>query len=77
MKKKILLFTAVLAVILLCGTAAAALSSGKRYTDENNDGVCDNRIGYSQFKDQDGYGICDYWSGGRGMHGRHCYGRNK
>ena len=45
------------------------------FTDENGDGVCDNRGSYCRFVDADGDGVCDYQGtncrsgGGYGCHG--------
>lgn len=66
MMKKIIIGTLIAALAAVCCTAAvwAAPNSGTgaNFTDENGDGVCDNRgtagTG-ANFADENGDGICD------------------
>ena len=58
--KKILMGTAVTALVLTVGLTTAFAAGGRYYVDANGDGVCDNWGSYSRFVDADGDGVCDY-----------------
>lgn len=58
--KKILMGTAVTALVLTVGLTTAFAAGGRYYVDANGDGICDNRGSYCRFVDADGDGVCDY-----------------
>ena len=63
--------TCVLAVMLMLSIMATpALATGIGYTDNNGDGICDNReqnCGRKDFIDNDGDGICDHRGQNKGF----------
>ena len=76
--KKILMGTAVTALVLTVGLTTAFAAGGRYYVDANGDGVCDNRGSYCRFMDADGDGVCDYQGtncrSGGGYGGYGCHG---
>lgn len=58
--KKILMGTAIAALVLTVGVTGAFAAGGRNYVDANGDGICDNRGNYCRFVDADGDGVCDY-----------------
>lgn len=58
--KKILMGTAVTALVLTVGVTSAFAAGGRNYVDVNGDGVCDNWGSYYRFVDANGDGVCDY-----------------
>ena len=74
--KKILMGTAIAALVLTVGGTDAFAAGGRNYVDANGDGICDNRGNYCRFADTDGDGVCDYHgtscrhTGGYGCHGQ-------
>ena len=76
--KKILMGTAIAALVLTVGVTGAFAAGGQNYVDANGDGICDNRGNYCRFVDTDGDGVCDYHGtscryGGR-YSGHGCHG---
>ena len=76
--KKILMGTAVTALVLTVGLTTAFAAGGRYYVDANGDGVCDNRGSYCRFVDANGDGVCDYQGtncrSGGGYSGHSCHG---
>lgn len=70
--KKLLSIVLMIAIVLsVCAvTAFAAGSGGRRFTDADGDGVCDN-AGDCAYLDANGDGVCDNYASGqaRGGHG--------
>ena len=54
--KKILMGTAVAALVLTVGLTTAFAAGGRYYVDANGDGSCDNQGSYCRFVDTDGDG---------------------
>ena len=80
--KKILIGTAIAALVLMVGVTGAFAAGGRNYVDANGDGICDNRGNYCRFVDTDGDGVCDYhgtscrYGGGYSGHGCHGCGHH-
>ena len=80
--KKILMGTAIAALVLTVGGTGAFAAGGRNYVDANGDGICDNRGNYCRFVDTDGDGVCDYhgtgcrYGGGYSGHGCHGCGHH-
>ena len=80
--KKILMGTAIAALVLTVGVTGAFAAGGRNYVDANGDGICDNRGNYCRFVDTDGDGVCDYhgtscrYDGGYSGHGCHGCGHH-
>lgn len=80
--KKILMGTAIAALVLTVGVTGAFAAGGRNYVDANGDGICDNRGNYCRFVDTDGDGVCDYhgtscrYGGGYSGHGCHGCGHH-
>lgn len=80
--KKILMGTAIAALVLTVGVTGAFAAGGRNYVDANGDGICDNRGNYCRFIDTDGDGVCDYhgtscrYGGGYSGHGCHGCGHH-
>ena len=80
--KKILMGTAIAALVLTVGVTGAFAAGGQNYVDANGDGICDNRGNYCRFVDTDGDGVCDYhgtscrYGGGYSGHGCHGCGHH-
>ena len=76
--KKILMGTAIAALVLTVGVTGAFAAGGQNYVDANGDGICDNRGNYCRFVDTDGDGVCDYHGTscryGGGYRGHGCHG---
>ena len=80
--KKILMGTAIAALVLTVGGTGAFAAGWRTYVDANGDGICDNRGNYCRFVDTDGDGVCDYhgtscrYDGGYSGHGCHGCGHH-
>ncbi len=80
--KKILMGTAIAALVLTVGGTGAFAAGGRNYVDANGDGICDNRGNYCRFVDTGGDGVCDYhgtscrYDGGYSGHGCHGCGHH-
>ena len=76
--KKILMGTAIAALVLTVGGTGAFAAGGRNYVDANGDGICDNRGNYCRFADAGGDGVCDYHGTscryGGGYSGHSCHG---
>ena len=76
--KKILMGTAIAALVLTVGVTGAFAAGGRNYVDANGDGICDNRGNYCRFVDAGGDGVCDYHGTscryGGGYSGHSCHG---
>ena len=75
MKKTLLIILTLSLILSICGISAMAVSThhGSRYTDKNNDGICDNHSESSCFTDENDDGICDNRAengSGNGHHGQ-------
>lgn len=53
--------------LALCVTSASAVGQGICFTDENNDGICDNVYCNSTFADENGDGVCDFYGANQGI----------
>ena len=76
--KKILMGTAIAALVLTVGVTGAFAAGGRNYVDANGDGSCDIRGIYCRFADAGGDGVCDYHGTscryGGGYSGHSCHG---
>ena len=66
----VLLFT----VTMILGAEAAALAGaeGRRFADQNRNGICDHQSGVCRFTDEDGNGVCGSQSAAAGRRKRDC-----